>query len=213
VPGTVDTGNHCDDCTTQIALPFPYELYNPTFTSAWVSSNGQLDFSSPPDGGFSPTCLPDASAHDAIFAYWHDLRTDLFHGRHITGPPPGIYTSLSGTAPNRIFNIEWRAHYINGSGSINFEVRLYENIEKFDFIYGAVPEAGSSATVGVQRDTGSSVTQQACNVSDLSNGLRITFLAVGQGDGDGDAAVGVAVGVRAADGVDRSRRRPCAGGP
>ena len=23
IPGTVDTGNHCDDCTTQVTLPLP----------------------------------------------------------------------------------------------------------------------------------------------------------------------------------------------
>ena len=38
----------------------------------------------------------------------------------------GIFTSVSGTAPNRIFNIEWRAQYFPGSGSANFELRLYE---------------------------------------------------------------------------------------
>src|SRR6476659_1449122 len=27
VPGTTDTGNHCDDCVTTIALPFPFTLY------------------------------------------------------------------------------------------------------------------------------------------------------------------------------------------
>src|SRR5436190_496921 len=27
VSGTVDTGNHCDDCVTTIALPFSYQLY------------------------------------------------------------------------------------------------------------------------------------------------------------------------------------------
>src|SRR5207249_562209 len=113
------------------------------------------------------SCLPFAGFNYAILPHWDDLLTN--------GVGEGIFTSISGDAPNRIFNIEWRAHYIDGSGSINFEVRLYENMEKFDLIYGAVPEGGSSATVGVQRDTGSSYTQQACNVSDLSSGLRITF--------------------------------------
>src|SRR5256885_3347178 len=25
-PGTTDSGNHCDDCMTQITLPFPFQL-------------------------------------------------------------------------------------------------------------------------------------------------------------------------------------------
>jgi len=43
VPGVDDTGNHCDDCLSTIALPFPFRLYDQTFTSADVSSDGQLD--------------------------------------------------------------------------------------------------------------------------------------------------------------------------
>ena len=39
----------------------------------------------------------------------------------------GIFTSTSGSAPNRIFNIEWRTAYYNSGGSgvhFNYEVRL-----------------------------------------------------------------------------------------
>src|SRR5205085_9635075 len=36
VPGTTDTGNHCDDCTTGITFPFPVTLYAQAFTSATV---------------------------------------------------------------------------------------------------------------------------------------------------------------------------------
>ena len=50
----------------------------------------------------------------------------------------GIFTSVSGTAPNRIFNIEWRAQYFPGSGSAGFELRLYEGQCRFDVIYGTV---------------------------------------------------------------------------
>ena len=32
-PGDTDTGNHCDDCTTPITLPFPVSVYGTTFTS------------------------------------------------------------------------------------------------------------------------------------------------------------------------------------
>ena len=44
VPGDTDTGNHCDDCDTAVTIPFPFTLYDQTFTSVNVSSNGRLDF-------------------------------------------------------------------------------------------------------------------------------------------------------------------------
>src|SRR5204863_1893376 len=44
VPGTIDTGNHCDDCVTPITLPFPVTFYDETFFSVGISSNGNLQF-------------------------------------------------------------------------------------------------------------------------------------------------------------------------
>ena len=76
----------------------------------------------------------------------------------------GIFTSISGTAPNRIFNIEWRAQYFPGSGSANFELRLYEGQTRFDVIYGTVTGGNTSATAGVQRDD-ACFNQYFCNGS------------------------------------------------
>jgi hypothetical protein len=42
----VDIGNHCDDCTTTIALPFAYNFYGTVYQTANVSSNGLLEFGS-----------------------------------------------------------------------------------------------------------------------------------------------------------------------
>ncbi len=44
VYGITDTGNHCDDCITAIALPFPVTFYDQTFFSVGISSNGNLQF-------------------------------------------------------------------------------------------------------------------------------------------------------------------------
>ena len=52
VPGTTDTGNHCDDCITPIALPFPVTFYDETFFSVGISSNGNLQFTGANACGF-----------------------------------------------------------------------------------------------------------------------------------------------------------------
>src|SRR5437773_4234192 len=44
VPGTTDIGNHGDDTVVTIALPFSYTLYDQTFTSINLSSNGNAQF-------------------------------------------------------------------------------------------------------------------------------------------------------------------------
>ena len=44
VPGSTDTGNHGDDVTTTVPLPFSYSVYDQTFNSITVSSNGNAQF-------------------------------------------------------------------------------------------------------------------------------------------------------------------------
>ena len=152
MPGDTDTGNHGEDLVTNVALPFPYMACGTAHTSINLSANGNAQFTTSDVDYLSNTCLP-WSGHDCtIFPYWDDLRTDDNSG--CTGYPGdtcGIYTSVSGIAPNRIFNIEWRVVYMDHPDQkANFELRLYEGENKFDVIYGTLEEGNSSATAGVQ---------------------------------------------------------------
>ena len=74
--GIYDIGNHCDNCTTSITLPFAVPFYSQYYSSAIVSSNGRLGFT-----GMNPlgnnVCLPDLGVNNAIAAYWDDLDTSL----------------------------------------------------------------------------------------------------------------------------------------
>ena len=153
VPGTTDIGNHGDDTVTTIALPFSYTLYDQTFTNINLSSNGNAQFTTT-DTTFTNQCLPWTTHNYTIFPYWDDL--------YLVNSGFGIFTSISGTAPNRIFNIEWRAQYFPGSGSAGFELRLYEGQTRFDVIYGTVTNGNTSATAGVQKND-TAFDQYFCN--------------------------------------------------
>ncbi|MGC2627287.1 MAG: hypothetical protein WA269_10645 [Candidatus Udaeobacter sp.] len=164
VPGTTDSGNHGDNQVTNIALPFSYTLYDQTFNSINVSSNGNAQFTTT-DTDFTNVCpLPWTSHNYTIFPYWDDQRTDANSGcSAFPGGNCGVFTSVSGTAPHRIFNIEWRTVYFAApTTTANYELRLYEGQIRFDVIYGAVASGNTSATAGVQRDN---VTQYFCNGS------------------------------------------------
>ena len=175
VPGTQDIGNHGDNVTTTLTLPFAYQLYDQTFTQATVSSNGTLAFVT---NVIDPnnTCLPNGALNYAVFPYWDDLRTDG------AGGAAGIFTSVTGNAPNRIFNIEWRSciFAVGGCNSVdtNFEVRLYEGQQKLDLVYGPLLQAGNGASVGLQKGNGSLSRQYSCNTPILVPGLDITYLQV-----------------------------------
>ena len=154
-PGTTDTGNHCDDCVTAITFPFPVSVYGQTFNSANVASNGSLDLIGT-QSPFTHACqvLPSSMWTMAIFPYQDDLRTDnlSWAGCNVfPGATCGIFTSVTGTAPNRNFNIEWRAtHFADTTTSANFEVVLHESLTSFDVIYGATSDNGLDETSGVQ---------------------------------------------------------------
>ncbi|HET9494820.1 MAG TPA: S-layer homology domain-containing protein [Chloroflexia bacterium] len=149
VPGTVDTGNHCDECITTIPLPFPYTLYDQTYTQVGLDSDGRAVFGA---DSIWNKCLPVPGHTYTIYPYWDDLLTN-----QQPGCPPGgcgIFTSTSGVAPNRIFNIEWRTTYFDvPTDQANFELRLYEGQSRFDVIYGTVDQGNTGAIAGVQKDS------------------------------------------------------------
>src|SRR5262249_53389438 len=127
-----------------------------TYTSINLSSNGTASFTDDTIAPFLNLCLPDTTdfiAGYTVYPYWDDLSTLLGFGTGCDVYPGGncgIFTSVSGTAPNRTFNIEWRTEYVNDFQTANFELGLYEGQTRFDVIYGQV-DRGNEATAGVQK--------------------------------------------------------------
>jgi hypothetical protein len=182
VPGTTDTGNHCVWCETPITLPFPFVLYDQTFNAVNVSASGRLDFVCANDpANYLETCLPappnNCPFDYTIFPLWAEWSTSTGQqGCSTWANGCGIFTSISGSAPNRIFNIEW--HVTNRENSPeagNFEVRLYENHpnKRFDVIYGSITQGLNTGfdVAGVQGPTGF-FTQNFCRTYSPQNVSR-----------------------------------------
>ncbi len=164
--GSHDTGNHCDDCTTVISLPFSVTLYDQTFTSANVGSNGILAFGTN-NNGFSGSCLPVTGATYQAMPFYRDQRTDTVSG--CTGC--GIFTTTTGTAPNRVFRVEYRTTYFgetSATPTLDYEVNLYESgSPAFDYTYGLINSTittGRITSIGVQENT-TLFTQYACDTT------------------------------------------------
>jgi hypothetical protein len=159
----------CSRCLVSIPLPFPYQLYDTRYSAVIAANNGTLQFTG---GNASPdnTCLPAPGFTDTIFAYWDDFLPQ------ISGL--SIYTSVTGTAPDRIFTIAWQTVKAptNAAAPI-MEVRLMEDQTRFEIIYGNGIVRGLSVTVGVQGGDGARYrTQYVCDsMNTLQSGLRLTF--------------------------------------
>ena len=141
-----------------------------------VNSSGRLDFvCNNEPSNYTETCLPappNNCPYDyTIFALWGEWYTGTATGCSTWANGCGIFTSISGTAPNRIFNIEWHVVYRQGdTQTADFEVRLYENDpnKRFDVIYGSISGSTSYDSAGVQGSTGFS-TNDFCNVPPPQN--------------------------------------------
>jgi hypothetical protein len=167
VAGISDIGNHCDDCTTLIPLPFTFTFYGTSYDQVRVSSNGNLQFASS-STSLSNTGLRNASFSQAIFAYWDDLKTD--------GPGHGVFVKTEGTAPNQVFVIEWRANYYGSMTEAFFEVQLEETTDDIYVVYGPTRDNGASATAGIQEANGATnFLQYSYNQAVLTNGKAVRY--------------------------------------
>ena len=100
MPGTTDTGNHCDDGTTVITLPFSVTLYDQTFTQSTWRPTASSQFAP-----IQP--LPTMPAVTGATCERCRIYRRPAHGLS-RRRGCGIFTSITGTASNRIFNMEWR---------------------------------------------------------------------------------------------------------
>jgi Subtilase family/Carboxypeptidase regulatory-like domain/K319L-like, PKD domain len=162
-----------DDSAVAVTLPFSFTFYGQAYNTAYVSTNGLVNFLGP-DATFSNTGIPSATTPNAaIYPLWDDLFVDSTVG--------SVRTELVGTAPNRRFVIEWRTVMFFGTSTplIRFEVVLSENGQIL-FQYGTVGSdsraQGNSATIGIENSSGTVALQYALNQAVLSDGQAIAFL-------------------------------------
>jgi hypothetical protein len=177
LPGITDIGLHTDDGTAVVILPFIVSAYGQSYGTAVVSTNGQLTLGTTGTAAYSNSCLPASVLPGATLApFWTDLRTNF--------PGQGIFTATYGTAPNRLFVIEWRAGYYSGfTGNADFGVIFQEGPRTIKFEYlnvndgsGNGQSEGATSTVGIQNAQTGRWSQVSCNAGVLSSGEVIELV-------------------------------------
>jgi len=157
---------------TFVTLPFAYSFYGESYSNVYVDSNGIVWFG---ENGWNDPNISDFPANNTdqfIAVAWHSRNTLTT----IANAGDGVFTSVTGAAPNRVFNIEWRARRLaNTNDIVNCELRLYENQARFDIIYGNVSNLGVEAAFGVQ-DTPTNYTRYSYLQPVLTEGLRLTYV-------------------------------------
>ncbi len=190
----------CDDCSEAVTIPFNFSFYGTPYTSVNVHSNGFLQFGAPFVAYVNDVIPSAAQPNNAIYPFWDDLNP-LSAGN--------IYTTTTGTAPNRKFIVEWNAvTQYAATTSETFQAVLSEGTNGIEFRYGNVtPDVGGDYTIGVENDTGTVATSvPGTSIGAGNTSLQVTFVpgvnpcsgpACGTADFDGDGDVGTDADIEA----------------
>ena len=153
-----------DDACLQVALPFPFTFYGVAYTTAYVNTNGYLNFLHP-YSYFTNKNTPRLGLPDGtVYAFWDDLVVD----ENAT-----VLTEVLGTAPKRQFIIEWRNVTFNDidyGKRIDFQIVLHETgaiLLQYRNIEDDSREKGSSATIGLENEAGNAGAQFSFNTAAL----------------------------------------------
>lgn len=161
-----------DDATLPVSLPFPVNLYHQSYRSVNVSTNGLLSFTTTTPYLFNTTLPTTDEPNTAVYALWDDLYVDS---------AASIRTTVLGSAPNRQFVVEWSNVGFLGAPSdirVSFEVILTETgtiILQYQGIGTQPVEAGASATVGIENETGTDAILYSYNQPVLDDATAIVF--------------------------------------
>lgn len=142
-----------DGYNDPVALPFTFVYTGNNYNDVTVSSNGYACFDPDPThcGSLGNTAFIDptigSNPLNVIAPWWDD---------NIIQNAAAVYSQTQGTAPNRVFVIEWfelESYDLSAQNNIyNFQIRFYETSNVIEFHYGSAVDNGDtgiSASLGI----------------------------------------------------------------
>lgn len=165
-----------DSVSSAISLPFTFTWYGQAKTTAYIGSNGVVCFGSASCNGYNPPAPPSTNApNDVVACFWEDLNP---------GAGGFIRYKTVGTAPSRVFVVEYNnvPHY--GSTSVNvFQTQLHENGEAHCALATVTNNAdGVSTASGTENAAGTAgVRYKYAEFAASSTGVK--FATAGSGGG------------------------------
>jgi len=171
--GTQILINTDDIVAFNIPIGFTFNFYGTDYTQFAISNNG-LFFSGAAWSQWTNQPIMASTPHGFIAPFWDDLTT------WATGT---AWYETIGTAPNRIFVVEWKdcQHYASTPSGVTLQAIMYEGSNNILFQYQDVDfgdsqyNNGLSATVGIENPVGDVGLQYSYNQAVLAPGLAILF--------------------------------------
>lgn len=178
-----------DNRSLFIDIGFDFWYAGVRYTAISISTNGFIDFSNSTDDGgpntddfgYANTAFTEPNIANATRPAIAPMYDDLTAQGGVDSLGNAIKYQLTGTAPNRVFTIEWidMAVYLNTTPSLNFQVKIYEKTGVIDLVYGTMINGSHafSYTCGLNGTTMSNTptnaqlkVQQTANTNTFSAG-------------------------------------------
>ncbi|GEM_PF-2055134 len=195
IPSWRNGTNIDDNRTRKVYIGFPFNYLGVNYDSISGSSSGYADLSSSTaigsgTGAYGYQNTQFTSTTGTLLALaplYDDLRWPAGTAQANT-----LRTMIEGSSGNKIFTMEWVAIGVYNAGAadgnLNFQIKLYENGAKIEFIYGPMTgptTATPSYTCGINNSTMSPVpavsellTQQTINTNTFSNTVQNALATV-----------------------------------
>jgi subtilisin family serine protease len=160
-----------DDVQLAKTLPFTIPFYGVNYNAITITTNGSAAFGTA-SATQSNVPIPNTGApNGAIYPLWDDLFVDGL---------AGIYTGVIGTAPHRKFVIDWRnvRSFFDSTQRLSFAAELGEDggiTYRYKDVTGSSYATGTSATIGLENETGTDAFQYSFEQGVVSSGLAIAF--------------------------------------
>lgn len=134
-----------DDTPTPSPAPigFTFNYEGVDYTNYSVSPDGWVLLGNTTAASQYTNSITSTTNIPKIYPYWDDLAT---------GTDGNVQTLISGTAPNRIFIVQWYVtipRNTTGAANSTFQLWLYETSNKIEFRYGTMASGSMSASVGI----------------------------------------------------------------
>jgi len=130
IAGTTAIASGWDDTVTANTIPigFTFNFNGTNYTTCSINSNGYITFGATLSANNLYTPISDNTGYNgAISGFGVDLTDN--NTRTI------LYTT-TGTAPNRIFTVQWReARRFAQGGNLDFQIKLFETSNRIDIVY------------------------------------------------------------------------------
>ncbi len=131
-----------DDNFTNVSVPIPFQFAEVPQTSINICTNGFANFGTG-STAFGNNLSATTAPFNVIAPFWDDL---------IFQPTSSVTTNVLGTAPNRVFVIQYNNVGLYPSTSawrLNFQIRLYETTNIIEFSYGGTTPGTESFTASI----------------------------------------------------------------